>query len=345
MAQERLNIFYHEPDSDRWIPYDRYPRHLIREFLYATGIRKRRPRGQRMVYQNLKKGLDRAGIPYRDNDFQYIRSHPDELMCIVGKPHFLFEYDWPNPIVFGASLFSHPLESPNFWEQHPNVRKMLVPGPWMRDMFAEHYPEEKLAVWPVGIDVEEWHPKQPPDEKPDRVLLYDKVRWAHDRYEKVMIDPIRQHLRSQGIEIETLRYGHYFPEDLKAALQRCRAVVFLCEHETQGIAYQQMLASSMPIFAWDRGGYWQDPNFFPDRVRYGPVSSVPYWDERCGMKFKDAGEFRASFGTFWKRVQEDEFRPRDYITENLTLETCARRYANLVEKARAQEERAVKASK
>jgi glycosyltransferase involved in cell wall biosynthesis len=222
---------------------------------------------------------------------------------------------------------------------------MLIPGPWMRDMFAEHYPEERVAVWPTGIDVEEWRQRRPQNEKPERVLLYDKVRWAHDRYEQILIDPIRDRLREEGLEIETLRYGHYFPEDLKAALQRCRAVVFLCEHETQGIAYQQMLASGVPIFAWDRGGYWQDPNFFPDRVRYGPVSSVPYWEERCGMKFENTEEFCASFNTFWERVQEGGFSPRKYVTENLTLEKCARWYANLVEEARTQEKRTVTTSK
>jgi len=331
MSEQPLNLFYQEPMPDRWVPYDRYPRKWVRELLYATGVRRRRPSGQRMVYQNLKKGLDRAGIPYRDNDFRYIRQHPDELMCIVGKPYLLFKHGWPNPIVFGASIFSHPAACPDFWQRHPNVQKMLIPGPWMHDMFAEHYPEDRLDVWPVGIDVDEWRPERSPSEKPDRVLLYDKVRWAHNRYEKVIIEPIRRHLRSQGIEIETLRYGHYFPEDLKSALGRCRAVVFLCEHETQGIAYQQMLAFGVPIFAWDRGGYWQDPNFFSDRVRYGSVSSVPYWDERCGMKFETADEFVGRFSDFWERVQAGEFAPRDYVVENLTLEKCARWYADIAD--------------
>ena len=329
MSREPLNIFYQEPEPDRWVPYDRYPRKAFRELLYATGIRRRRPSGQRMVYQNLKKGLNRAGIPYRENDFRYIRRHPSELMCIVGKPYLLSEYDWPNPIVFGASIFDHPIACPDFWEQYPNVQKMLIPGPWMRDMFAEHYPEDRLEVWPVGIDVDEWRPERLLSEKPGRVLLYDKVRWAHDRFERILIEPIRRHLRSRGIEIETLRYGHYFPEELKTALKQCRAVVFLCEHETQGIAYQQMLASDVPIFAWDRGGYWQDPNFFPDRVRYGPVSSVPYWDERCGMKFGTADEFVGHFDDFWGRVQAGEFTPRDYVVKNLTLEKCARWYADI----------------
>lgn len=336
MSRKPLNLFYQEPESDRWVPYDRYPRKAFRELLYATGIRRRRPSGQRMVYQNLKKGLDRAGIPYRDNDFQYIRRHPDEVICIVGKPHLLFEYDWPNPIVFGASIFDHPVVCPNFWEKYPNVRKMLIPGPWMYDMFVEHYPEEKLAVWPVGIDIEEWRPKRPKGEKPERILLYDKVLWNQEEWRGRLAKPIQSYIEEQGVEVETLRYGNYFPEDLKSALQRCQAVVYLCEHETQGIAYQQMMASGVPILAWDRQGYWEDPNYYPDRVQYSPVSSVPYWDERCGMKFENTKEFRVSFGIFWERMQDRNFSPREYIVENLTLEKCARWYADLVEEAETQ---------
>jgi len=321
-----LNIFYYAPRSDRWFPYDRYPRRIVRELLYATGIRKHRPSGQQMVYQNLKKGLDRAGIPYRDNDYQHIRRHPEELMCVVGKPRLLNEFDWPNPILFGASLFAHPIESPDFWSRHTNVQKMLVPGPWMRDMFVQHYPEEKIEVWPVGIDTKRWRPRRSLKEKPERILLYDKVRWERDRYEKVIINPVRKELRERGIEVEVLRYGDYFPEDLQNALKRCRAAVFLCEHETQGIAYQQMLASGVPIFAWDRGGYWQDPDYFPDKVRWRPVSSVPYWDERCGMKFRNSGEFESGFCAFWRCLHAGDFDPRGYILENLTLEDCARKY-------------------
>jgi hypothetical protein len=94
-----------------------------------------------------------------------------------------------------------------------------------------------------------------------------------------------------------------------------------------------MLASGVPLFAWDRQGYWEDPNFFPARVRYKPVSSVPYWDERCGMKFKTRDDFRERFPDFWEHVKADNFSPRNYITDNLTLETSARHYASIVEEA------------
>lgn len=335
-----LNLFYEEPSPDRWVPYDRYPREAFRELLYATGIRRRRPSGQRMVYQNLKKGLDQLGVPYRTNDFQYARRHPNELACVVGKTHVLDKYDWKNPILFGASAFPHPIDCPNLFDDYP-VERFLVPGPWKKEMCAPYYGKDRVTVWPVGIDTEEWRPRGSPSEKRNRILLYDKVRWHHDYFEPTFIDPVRERIRQEGLEIETLRYGSYRPPDLKEALQRCEGVVFLCEHETQGIAYQQMLASGVPIFAWDRGGYWQDLDYFPDRVRYGPVTSVPYWDERCGQKFKDLADFKERFGTFWEQVQADHFFPREYIIENLTLEECAQWYVDIAEEVASHQKETV----
>lgn len=200
-------------------------------------------------------------------------------------------------------------------------------------MFTEHYPEEKLAMWPVGIDVEKWTPERPQNKKPERILVYDKVLWNQEERRERLVEPIRHYIEEQDIEVETLRYGNYFPEDLRSALQRCRAVVYFCEHETQGIAYQQMLAAGVPICAWDRQSYWEDPNFFPDRVQYRPVSPVPYWDERCGMKFENTTEFRDRFGEFWEQVHAGAVSSREYILENLTLEKCARHYASLTEEA------------
>jgi hypothetical protein len=315
-----LLLFYEEPEHDRWLPLDRYPRRLLRRLMRG----KPRPGGQQMVFLNLIKGLDRLGMPYRVNDYRRARRNPREVVGIVGKPHVLYERDWHNPVLFGASVFSHPLACPDLLARHP-VRRVLVPGEWMREMFAPYY-GDRVRAWPVGIDTDEWAPRS--GSRSVDVLLYDKVRWEHDAFEQTLISPVRAALEKRGLTCEELRYGFYEPEQLKQSLARCRFAVFLCEHETQGLAYQQMLASGVPVFAWDRGGYWQDPEFYPDQVRFGPVTSVPYWDERCGMTFKDAPEFDERLDLFLERFAHAAFQPRDYVLEHLTLEACARAYAD-----------------
>jgi hypothetical protein len=58
---------------------------------------------------------------------------------------------------------------------------------------------------------------------------------------------------------------------------------------TQGIAYQQALSCGVPILARDRGGHSQDPSYYPHKVIFSLVTSVPYSDGRCGRRFSVKG--------------------------------------------------------
>ena len=313
-----INLFYEQPDNDRWLPLDRYPRRLIRRVVRG----KRRPGGHDLVFLNLRQGLDRLGIRYRVNDYRHLRRHHGEVACVIGKPHVLEKVPSKTPVLFGAAQFSHPDEQPGFFARHQNIRKILVPGEWVRKMW-EPYFGSRVSAWPVGIDTHHWIPETGEAKSVD-FILYDKVRWEHNRFELELINPIVERLRDDGLTFHVFRYGAYEESEFHTHLKRARAMIFLCEHETQGIAYQQALASGVPILAWDRGGFWRDPNFYPRVIEFGPVSSVPYWDERCGIRFESAPDFASSLANFLQ--QRDSFDPRAYILENLTLEKCAARY-------------------
>lgn len=319
-----LNLFYDEPDTDRWLPFDRYPRRVIRRLVRG----KHNPGGHKRLFLNLIAGLDRIGVRYRVNDYSFAKKNPKTMACIIGKSFLLEKIKWENPILFGAAGYSHPVDDINLLERLP-IKKILVPGRWMKEM-CEHYWGTSVEVWPVGIDTHLWQPSGHEKKNID-VLLYDKVRWEHDHYELSLIEPIREVLKRCGLSFKELRYGYYREEDFQTALSQCRTMIFLCEHETQGIAYQQALACGVPILAWDRGGFWQDPSYYPDRVKFGPVSSVPYWDDRCGVRFQDSHEFPHKLEEFLLKLHDDQFSPRDYIMENLTLEICAQRYVEIVQ--------------
>lgn len=319
-----LNIFFEEPDPDRWIKFDRYPRKFIRRIIRG----KQRPGGVMMVALELIKGLDLLKIPYRFNDYTYARKHPEELIGIIGKPHLIFEKRFTNPILFGAGVYSHPIECPDLFEKYPNVKKILVPGAWMKLMCKPFY-HEKVEAWPVGIDTEKWHPKIKVVKPAIDFLIYDKIRWEHDKFEIELINPILNELKSQNLSYDIIRYGHYNHEELIQKLGLSKAVIFLCEHETQGIAYQQILATNTPILAWDRGGFWQDPSYYPNKVKYQPVSSVPYWDDRCGIKFKTLSEFNHKLEEFLNKGNAKLYSPRNFILDNLSLTVCAKKYIDI----------------
>lgn len=328
MAEDSLNIFYAEPNPDRWIKFDRYPRKIIRRIIRGQ----QRPGGQALVAINLMRGLKKIGVSYRFNDFRYIKKHPHEIACVVGKPHLVFERQWANPIIFGASIYSHPVECPDLFKRYPNIKRVLVPGEWMRRMFEPWY-HDKVQTWPVGIDTEVWSPAIKTAPEFD-FLIYDKIRWEHDRFRHELIDPVCRTLEQQKLSFQIIRYGTYEPLDLLDKLKKSKACIFLCEHETQGLAYQQILATGTPILAWDRGGYWQDPYYYPNKVKYQPVSSVPYWDDRCGLKFIDREYFVTALTDFLSR--SELFKPREYIMENLTLEQCAKHYFSIYQQVRTE---------
>lgn len=319
-SDKPLNMFYSEPDPDRWLPYDRYPRKIIRRLVHG----KARIGGVQMVAVNLLKGLEKSGVKYRFNNYSYIKKHPDEISCIIGKPDVLFQKKWANPIIFGAGVFSHPIEHPDFFEKYPNVKRFLVPGEWMRKMFEPYY-GDKVVSWPAGIDTDEWQPANTTIESD--FLIYDKIFWDYEIFEKDLLDPIKHIFEQRGLTFERIQYGHYTPEMLKDKLKRSKAVLFLCRSESQGFAYQQVLSTNTPVLAWDQGGYWPDPHYYPDKVKYKPVNSVPYWDERCGIKFTGIDDFEQSLDSFLANLSN--FKPRDYILENLTLEKCAQKYLDI----------------
>lgn len=320
-----LNLFYAEPDFDRWIPFDRYPRKMIRRLLRGAP----RPGGQMRVFLNLCAGLDRIGQAYRINDYRHARRHPEELCCVLGKRHVLDSHPWPNPLLIGPCIHDHPITDPELFRRR-RVRRILVPGEWMRRMCEPAW-GNRVHAWPVGLDTVHW--AHAATLKTLDFILYNKIRWDHANQETSLLAPIRTELRRRNASFNEIKYGAYAPDHYRNLLASARGMIFVCEHETQGIAYQEALASGVPVLAWDAQGPWTDPEYYPHRINYSPVSSVPYWDERCGIRFTGAAAFPAALDEFLSGSSTGRFNPRSYVLENLTLATCATRFVEQVHAA------------
>jgi hypothetical protein len=324
-ADRPLNLFYEEPDPDRWVPLDRHPRRLIRQLVRGPD----QPGGAERVFLNLCAGLERVGVPYRRNDYAYIRANPAELACVIGKPQVLQKVPAETPVLFGTSIYSHPYDDPELPRRRP-IRQVLVPSAWVRDMFADVWPG-LVSVWPVGIDTRRWD-VDPATRRDIDVLIYDKIFWQREHHVRTLIEPLRAELQRRGLRVHVLRYGSYREQELAALSRSVRSMVYLSRHETQGIAAQQMMAAGVPLFVWDAGGLWQDPKYAPHRVKFGPVSSMPYWDERCGVKFTGPPDLIGAFDFFWKGIEAGAFAPRRMIVEKLTLEGQAQAYVGLADR-------------
>jgi hypothetical protein len=265
--------------------------------------------------------LEKAGQTVYVNDVALARANPDFPVGICGYNHILTNWDLANPAVLGPGLCDHPKQNLALLRD-PRFRLFIVLCDWMRDLFASGYDSEALVPWFGGISVSDW-PDTRKVAKDLDFLVYDKIRWNRDQLVPTFQQPLLTELKRRGLTFDVIRYGQHTQTQYRKFLKRSRAMLFLCEHETQGMAYQEALASNVPVLAWDNG-YWLDPNrsrWEPEPVR---ATSVPYFSEDCGERFQGLWDFAEALNRFCERLHS--YSPRDYVARALSPARSAELY-------------------
>lgn len=313
-------LFYRDYECDKWVPGDRYLKRVVRPIYNRLTGRRPRVSGFLVAYRLLVEALRRSGYDVRLNDHGFARRNPWHPVGLFGYPRLLDGWKLPNPAVLGPGLYDHPRLAPRLMED-PRNRSYLVSSEWMRRLYARYY-GDAVRIWFAGIDADRWddtstHPKDVD------VLVYDKIYWDREKHEMELVRPILDRLERRGLRVLVLRYGTYDHEAYRQALSRSRSMLFLCANETQGLAYQEAMASNVPVIAWDQG-YWMDPRRQEWEEEPVPASSVPYFSEECGERFRGLGEFDGAFERFWAGL--DGYTPRSYVVRELSLEKSAEAY-------------------
>lgn len=306
--------------------------HRGARFAYRTVRREQTHTGFYTAFLGLRKALEAVGWQVRVNDYDLARRNPEQPIGLAGYPSVLARVDLPNPAIFGPGDYGLCEDAERVSAQS-RFKLLIQPSQWAIE-FNRRWVGEKSAIWFAGIDTSAW-PDLSSSPKTTDILIYDKIRWFRDQRVPAVLERCETHLKARGLTWEVVRYGHHHVSDFRAALARSRAMIFLCEHETQGIAYQEALASGLPVFAWDEGEL-VDPILAARAPPGLTVSTVPYFDARCGAVFK-LKDMEMGFDAFW--VRRDAFEPRAYVEEALGLEASGRLYLALYEQvARGAEE-------
>ncbi|MCO5936059.1 glycosyltransferase family 1 protein [Mucilaginibacter sp. RB4R14] len=320
----RIHLYFRsQPATDRFFPGDRYIIPALRKLIKGNKVS-----GIEKVFINLCKGFDELSVDY-DINLPFKKIQPGEPAVVLGNGRYALQgYHQPNPVIAGIGLMTHPSEWPGLFTDYP-VAKYLQHSVWANNVYIPYYGTANCEIWPAGVNTGKWAPSANTTKKYD-ILVYDKIMWDKDETRKQLKAPILEKLNKLGLSYAEITYGDYKEAKYFDLLQQSKAMIFLCEHESQGFACCEAMATNVPVFAWNKG-QWLDPNRFAwGETEPVPASSIPFFDTRCGMQFKNMEGFEASIDQFWHTLTTNGFKPREYILENITLKKSAQKMLDII---------------
>lgn len=259
------------------------------------------------VIKNLALGLDQLDYPYLINS----QIQEDSFKVCLSEHPILYTKFLSETFV-GPNLVTLPID--NSIVMSMNYKKYIINSQWTYDCYKTWIPEDKLVIWPVGIDTEMFDDKKK-CEKTNDCLLYYKRR---DNSELLMVIDL---LKNNNQSYQIIEYGQYSEEQFLETISKSHYCILLDGIESQGIACEEILSCNLPMFVLELT-HWNDRG---EQYKF-PASCVPYWDERCGIKSKDIDT--DVFRDFLKKI--NQFNPREYILENLTLKKQASELISIV---------------
>ena len=280
--------------------------------------------GFEVWYRLLVRALERQDVDVRRNDYRFARANPSHPVGVLGYTSLLEQWSLPNPAVLGPGFYDHPVLAPDLMDD-PHYCRYIVTCNWMFAQFAPVYGQDRCTLWNAGIDTSQW-PDLSGHAKSVDVLIYDKIRWDRSILVPELLDQLTDLLRRRNLTFEIIRYGQYDYAMFRTMLAKSRAMVFLCEHETQGMAYQEAMASNLPVLAWDPGT-WRDPLVAARQLGVVPTTSVPYFSSSCGLTFRTGDELPERLDEFWSEL--GTYTPRRFVEKELSLEASASRYLEI----------------
>ena len=266
-------------------------------------------RGPGKVINNLKLGLKLLENNYTDN----FRGNNNYSNLILQDHWALYSDKIINSII-GPNVCVLPID--NSVVMSKKYKKILVPSQWVKNLYMKWLPEDKIEIWPVGIDTDLFYDMSKEKKEID-CLIYFKRRQNEE------LNSVIEFLESNNQSYEVISYGSYSEEHFISVIKNCRYGIVIDKCESQGLAIEEMMSCNLPLLVWDVME-WSDRG---DDYKID-ATSVPYWSETCGIKFNFFNELSELYVDFIKNLPY--YNPRKYIQDNLTLEKTTKKLINLL---------------
>ena len=257
--------------------------------------------GPHKVVDNLIKSLDQEKIDYAINEEKYEHNFLVQYDATAHEKHSKIEQD---TTIIGPQVWMFDGYGQFLIENQNYYKKIIAPSEWVKNKFITKFnlPEDKLAVWPVGIE----------EFNNIREINYDCLIYFKRR-DQSELDTVKKFLVNNGLSYRMVEYGTYGEDGFKQLVNSARFCFLINGTESQGIAVQEIMSMGVPIIAWDIKEWLDQGEAY--RV---PATSIPYWDERCGEVFFNIEDLEVTFSKFYATL--DKYDPKAFIKDNLSFE-------------------------
>ena len=261
--------------------------------------------GPHKVVDNLIKSLEQEKIDYAINEEKYEHNFLIQYDAIAHEKHSKIEQE---TTIIGPQVWLFDGYGQFLIENQNYYKKLIAPSQWVKDKFINKFnlPENKIAVWPVGI--EEFDNVREPSYD---CLIYFKRR------DESELSAVKKFLVDRGLSYRMIEYGGYDEIGFRNLVNQAKFCFLINGTESQGIAVQEIMSMGTPIIAWDIKEWLDQGEAY--RV---PATSVPFWDERCGEKFYNVDKLEETFDNFYARI--NDYDPKAYVKENLSFESSVK---------------------
>ena len=266
-------------------------------------------RGPGRLIENLKTGLNFLGYNVIDNP-----NKPVGFLALL-QDHPIWEKT-NNNFLCGPNIFVVPTDNKKLCEK---FQHFVCPSSWVQEKYRQFdcLNHATIDIWSVGIDTDAWSKKRQQISTTKNVILYTKYK------SDVEVDNLIHRLLKMNIDVRHIKYGSYTEEHLQSLCSQADACVLFTGTESQGIAYMQILSCGIPCYVIDQKIWHDDIR----KVSF-PGTSVPYFDDSCGVKYENFDN--ETFNDFLSRT--GYFDPRSFIIKDHTLEESAKRYVQILQK-------------
>jgi len=276
-----------------------------------------RVRGPKAVTSSLLRGLEKLQVGYLLNHYSDFKKEDtvfvNENILALRYAINLKKEGKIRRLVVGPNFVIYPNDQEAIMRS-TEIDFLLFPCEWIKRYWVSIAPElkDKIVVWPAGVE----NHGEVLTKNRDLVLIYLK-NCPKDLFKSIIFQ-----LEHNKIKFRVIRYGSFKQSKYFKLLEKSKAVIYLSNSETQGIAMLEAWEKDVPTLVWDRGFVeFNGEKFFG-------TSTSPYLSNETGDFFENEMEFKEKVLNFLNQLNKKT--PRKYVLDNLVDEISTKAFLNFI---------------